>query len=62
MPLIDALCQPPQSFTFGGVLAHILTFAAHRRMTLVAVLRELGVEDVEAACPIDWERMRDASP
>jgi AraC family transcriptional regulator len=59
---IDALCQPPQSFTFGGVLAHILTFAAHRRMTLIAVLRELGVEDVDAACPIDWERMRDASP
>jgi hypothetical protein len=31
-------------------------------MTLIAVLRELGVEDVDAACPIDWERMRDASP
>lgn len=56
---IDALCTPPQSFTFGGVLAHILTFAAHRRMTLIAVLRELGVPDVDAACPIDWERMHE---
>jgi AraC family transcriptional regulator len=56
---IDALCAPPQSFTFGGVLAHILTFAAHRRMTLVAVLRELGVKEVEDACPIEWERLRE---
>jgi hypothetical protein len=23
---VDALCEPPQSFTFGGVLAHVVTF------------------------------------
>jgi len=31
---LDATCDPPRTFSYGGVLAHVLTFAAHRR-TLV---------------------------
>jgi AraC-like DNA-binding protein len=58
---IDALCQPPVSFTFGGVLTHILMLASHRRLTLVAVMRELGLENVEASCPLEWERMLDTA-
>lgn len=38
---VDALCEPPQSFTYGGVLAHILSYGAIRRETLAAVLAEL---------------------
>ena len=33
---VDALCEPPEMFTYGGMIAHVLTFAAHRR-TLVVV-------------------------
>ncbi|WP_374454010.1 helix-turn-helix transcriptional regulator [Nocardioides sp.] len=29
--VVDALCEPPQSFTLGGIVAHVLTHAAHRR-------------------------------
>jgi AraC-like DNA-binding protein len=29
--IVDALCEPPQSFTLGGITAHVLTHAAHRR-------------------------------
>ncbi|MDP2775729.1 MAG: helix-turn-helix domain-containing protein, partial [Nocardioides sp.] len=29
--LIDALCDPPESFVLSSVVAHVLTFAAHRR-------------------------------
>lgn len=29
--VVDALCEPPQSFTLGGIAAHVLTHAAHRR-------------------------------
>ncbi|MEC3958595.1 helix-turn-helix domain-containing protein [Nocardia sp. CDC153] len=29
--LIDALCEPPQSFVIGSVIAHILSYSAHRR-------------------------------
>lgn len=54
---VDALCTPPVSFTFGSVIAHILTVSVIRRQTIVDVLRELGVAEVEARDPIEWERM-----
>jgi AraC-like DNA-binding protein len=54
---VDALCTPPVSFTFGSVIAHILTVSMQRRQTVVDVLRELGVADVETRDPIEWERM-----
>ena len=39
---VDALCEPPQSFTYGGVVSHILGYGAVRRETLASVLAELG--------------------
>ena len=53
---VDALCTPPVSFTFGSVFAHILTVSVIRRQTVIDVMRELGVPDVEARDPIEWER------
>ena len=52
---VDALCTPPVSFTFGSVIAHILTISAIRRQTAMDVLRELGVADVETRDVIEWE-------
>ena len=52
---IDALCDPPQQFTLGSVVAHILTFSAHRRTVLARVVTELGIDTVGSGCPIDWE-------
>jgi hypothetical protein len=54
---VDALCEPPQSFTYGGVVSHILAYGAVRREALAAVLRELGA-DVSAGDPIEWEAGR----
>jgi AraC family transcriptional regulator len=51
---VDALCEPPQSFTYGSVLAHVLSFGAVRREALAGVLRELGAQ-VPSGDPIDWE-------
>ncbi len=53
---VDALCTPPVSFTFGSVIAHILTVGTVRRQHVIGVLRELGVADVEIRDPMDWER------
>ncbi|HEY6177533.1 MAG TPA: AraC family transcriptional regulator [Kofleriaceae bacterium] len=53
---VDALCTPPVSFTFGSVIAHILTVGVTRRQTVIDVLRELGVPQVETRDPIEWER------
>jgi hypothetical protein len=58
---VDALCQPPVSFTFGGVVAHVLTFSAHRRQVLIGALEELGVDGVEPGDPIEWERLREVT-
>jgi len=57
---VDALCDPPQSFTFGGVIAHVITFSAHRRQVLIGALEELGIEGIDTGDPIEWERMREA--
>jgi AraC family transcriptional regulator len=53
---VDALCQPPVSFTFGSVIAHILNVGVIRRHTVTEALRELGVTAVETRDPIEWER------
>lgn len=53
---VDALCQPPVSFTFGSVVAHVLHVSTIRRQRVVDVLTELGIADVETCDPMDWER------
>jgi len=53
---VDALCDPPQSFTYGSVVAHILVHAAHRRGLIAAGLAQLGASDVPTTCAIEWER------
>jgi AraC family transcriptional regulator len=54
---VDALCEPPQSFTYGGVVSHILGYGAVRREMLASVLTELGAT-VPAGDPILWEAGR----
>lgn len=53
---VDALCDPPESFTYGGMLAHILTFSAYRRTLAILAFRELGVDDLGIGDPVEWER------
>jgi len=55
---VDALCEPPQSFTYGGVLAHVLSFGAVRREMLASVLAELGADVPDTSDPILWEAAR----
>jgi len=52
---VDALCEPPEAFTYGGVIAHVLAYGAIRREALAGVLRELGA-DLASGDPIEWER------
>ena len=55
---VDALCEPPQTFTYGGVLAHVLSYGAVRREALSGVLRELGAAVPTSGDPIEWEAER----
>lgn len=51
---VDATCDPPQSFTFGGAVAHVLAWDSYRRQVVAAALRERGIDDLSAD-PIAWE-------
>ncbi|CAI9416400.1 helix-turn-helix domain-containing protein [Nocardioides sp. T2.26MG-1] len=55
--IVDALCDPPESFVVGSIVADVLTFAAHRRLTVRSMLRDLGVE-IDEGDPITWLRRR----
>lgn len=51
---VDATCEPPEVFTYGGMIAHVLTFAAHRRTLVCGALYSFGITDLEAADPLRW--------
>jgi AraC-like DNA-binding protein len=51
---VDALCEPAEVFTYGGMIAHVLTFAAHRRTLVVLALDAAGVSDLGWGDPMRW--------
>lgn len=51
---VDALCEPAEVFTYGGMIAHVLTFAAHRRTLCVLALNRFGVTDLGWGDPMRW--------
>ncbi|KWX66900.1 helix-turn-helix domain-containing protein [Mycobacterium sp. NAZ190054] len=53
--VIDALCDPPESFQLYGIVAHVLTYSAHRRELVRAMLARHGVTS-RCGDPLDWMR------
>jgi AraC-like DNA-binding protein len=51
---VDALCEPAEVFSYGGMIAHVLTFAAHRRTLAVLALARHGVGDLGWGDPMRW--------
>lgn len=51
---VDALCEPAEVFTYGGMIAHVLTFAAHRRTLVVLALDAAGIKDLGWGDPMTW--------
>ena len=56
---VDALREPPQSFTYGGVLAHVITFGAVRREAWPRCWAELAPR-ASGGDPILWEAAQSA--
>jgi hypothetical protein len=56
----DALCDPPETFTFGSTLAHTVNFAAQQRAAILEAMARLGGGRVEnfdpLVDPLSWER------
>ncbi len=53
--LVDALCDPPESFVMGSVFAHVVTYSAARRQVARHLLRRHDVT-VDDGDPISWLR------
>jgi hypothetical protein len=51
---VNALCEPAEVYTYGGMIAHVLTFAAHRRTLVVLALKKAGIEDLGWGDPMRW--------
>lgn len=51
---VDSQCEPPEVFTYGGMIAHVLTFAAHRRTLVAGALHDAGVGDLGNGDPMRW--------
>lgn len=53
--VIDALCDPPESFQLYGIVAHVLTYSAQRRGITRAMLAHHGVI-ADNGDPLAWMR------
>jgi hypothetical protein len=51
---VDALCEPAEVFTYGGMIAHVLTFAAHRRTLVALALDHHGIAELGWGDPMRW--------
>lgn len=55
--VIDALCDPPESFLISQIVAHVLTFSAYRRQLARWLLSQSGVDVSQVdPDPIMWHR------
>ena len=52
---VDALCEPAETFTFGGMFAHVVTFNSYQRLVALDALRRLGVKVEGFGCPTEYE-------
>lgn len=53
---VDELCAPAETFSYGGMIAHVITFSAFRRISALKALESFGIDDLGYGDPIEWER------
>jgi AraC-like DNA-binding protein len=58
---VDALCEPPEKFTFGGMFAHVMTFNAQRRLNALDAFCRLGAPLNGIGCPMEYEAAQKSS-
>jgi AraC family transcriptional regulator len=49
---VDAVCDPPETFSYGGIVAHVLTFSAVRRTVAIGALESAGIGDLGSGDPM----------
>ncbi|MGI9093564.1 MAG: helix-turn-helix domain-containing protein [Mycobacteriales bacterium] len=51
---LDTSCEPPEVFTYGGMIAHVLTFGGFRRELVLLALAAAGSGDLGIGDPREW--------
>ena len=51
---VDALCEPTESFTYGGMFAHVITFNTYRRIAALEAFHRLGVQVQGEGDPFEY--------
>jgi len=51
---VDTVCEPPRVFTYGGMVSHVLTFAAHRRSLAICAFQAAGVNSLGFGDPMHF--------
>ncbi len=51
---LDTTCEPLVAHSFGGTIAHVITFGAVRRTMAVGALWTAGIRDFDKADPRPW--------
>lgn len=52
---VDRLCEPPETFTYGGMFAHVMTFNSYRRLVAMDAFHQLGINIQGSGCPIEYQ-------
>lgn len=52
---IDMLCEPPETFTYGGMIAHVINVCIYRRLAALHTMKRLGVAGLDDGCPLEYE-------
>ena len=51
---VDMSCEPPETFTYGMVVAHAITWAAVRRASALYAMQRIGITDLGYGDPGEW--------
>jgi uncharacterized damage-inducible protein DinB len=52
---VDALCEPAETFTYGSMFTHVITFNAHRRLNALDAFQKLGASFRGTGDPGEYE-------
>jgi AraC family transcriptional regulator len=55
---IDVTCDPPHTFSYRGMVSHVLTFSAHRRTMVLGALHDAGITDLGAGDPSGFPEVK----
>ena len=58
---MDASGESPLFFTYGRMVAHVLTYAAYRRILVTGALHPAGITELQDD-PLAWDPVRPAGP